>query len=146
LFLIVFSLRLSFTYTTHRVFFCLRHVYHSIAREFNEEIEKLNAKLKERAAARLASFRLKNTTSKSTASPIVVSASKPGGILGRAMGGKQAAANAAKLLDLNADINLLVEIVSCTDVPVADITSTVRSFLFFVCVEGGREVVMILWP
>jgi hypothetical protein len=121
-------------------------VYHSIAREFNEEIEKLNAKLKERAAARLASFRLKNTTSKSTASPIVVSASKPGGILGRAMGGKQAAANAAKLLDLNADINLLVEIVSCTDVPVADITSTVRSFLFFVCVIGGREVVMILWP
>jgi hypothetical protein len=110
-------------------------VYQSIANEFNEEIEKLHAKLKERAAARLASFRLKNATSEPTATPLVVPASKPGGILGRTFGGKQATDNTAKPFDLNADINLLVEIVSCTDVPVADITSTVRSFLSL-CVVG----------
>jgi hypothetical protein len=87
------------------------------AQEFQEELNKLGALIKERAQARLEAFkRNQASTTKSI---------------------KRMSRSLSVDLSPNGDINLLVEIVSATDLPIADRNSTDPYVIVFM---GKQEI------
>jgi Ca2+-dependent lipid-binding protein len=89
----------------------------STAQEFQEELNKLRALVKERAQERLEAFRKSQALTTESI--------------------KQMSRSLSVDLSANGDINLMVEIVSATDLPIADRNSTDPYVIVFM---GKQEI------
>jgi Ca2+-dependent lipid-binding protein len=79
------------------------------AQDFAHELSKLRALVKERSKERLASYQMKRDESKAKLAKASEASSK---------------SNLTRTLSLDSHVNILVEIVSATDLPIADMKST----------------------